>query len=505
MKIQILVIFAFFFTVNAAFSVNFLATPFITPVCSYTMPPAQTQDPTPTPFPTPTGTPSNIVHVPSEYPQIQWAMDVVAEGGEVIVSPGCYKENLNFKGKNLKLRSSDPNNASIVEATIIDGSENSSVVIFSGSENSSTLISGFTITHGFAKRGAGIYGNGTKATISRNIISFNRAYHSDDIFAISIGGAIYQCNGLIEYNIIKNNKAEAIGISFAGAWAEGGGLADCNGVIQYNTITQNSASVALWQQFLSEVAVGGGLWGCHGRIEGNIISKNYVSSSGYLHQYSVVGGEGIYGCNGVIIGNIISENINSSKPSSGVDSCKGSILNNMLYHNNARLCGGSFVNNTVFTTGTCLYDCEGIIKNCILWNIEGKCLDRCSTPSWSCIRMWSGGIGNISLDPLFLDPENGDLHLLPGSTCIDAASLTDMISFDFEGDVRPVNGSEEERGDGSDFDMGADEFGGYTGRQEIINHILGIRKIPFFRCHEADKNNDGIIDVADVFFCINPD
>ena len=32
----------------------------------------------------------------------------------------------------------------------------------------------------------------------------------------------------------------------------------------------------------------------------------------------------------------------------------------------------------------------------------------------------TSSIGNISEDPMFVDPQNGDYHLQPGSPCIDA-------------------------------------------------------------------------------------
>jgi hypothetical protein len=41
----------------------------------------------------------------------------------VIVSPGRYYENINFKGKNIAVTSTAPEDWSVVEATIIDGSQ----------------------------------------------------------------------------------------------------------------------------------------------------------------------------------------------------------------------------------------------------------------------------------------------------------------------------------------------------------------------------------------------
>ena len=67
------------------------------------------------------------------------------------------------------------------------------------------------------------------------------------------------------------------------------------------------------------------------------------------------------------------------------------------------------------------------------------------------------GEGNISADPLLLDPENGDCHLVPGSPCIDAGTndAPGIQETDFEDDPRILDGDN----DGvAIVDMGADEL-----------------------------------------------
>ncbi|MCX7767377.1 MAG: hypothetical protein N2246_11795, partial [Candidatus Sumerlaeia bacterium] len=78
---------------------------------------------------------------------------------------------------------------------------------------------------------------------------------------------------------------------------------------------------------------------------------------------------------------------------------------------------------------------------------------------YSCIQDWTeGGTGNISLNPRLSDPEQGDFHLLADSPCIDAGCFIPGLTTDFEGDARPVDVVSEPRGDGSNYDIGADEF-----------------------------------------------
>jgi len=47
--------------------------------------------------------------------------------------------------------------------------------------------------------------------------------------------------------------------------------------------------------------------------------------------------------------------------------------------------------------------------------------------------------GNISANPLFVAPN--DIHLGPGSPCIDTGTCTGAPTTDFEGDPRPTGAS----------------------------------------------------------------
>jgi parallel beta-helix repeat protein len=94
-----------------------------------------------------------ILYVPSQYSTIQSAIDIALNGDSVVVSPGTYLENIDFKGKAITVRSTDPNNSDIVAGTIIDGSNPpdpnfGSVVLFRSGEDNDSVLAGFTITGG---------------------------------------------------------------------------------------------------------------------------------------------------------------------------------------------------------------------------------------------------------------------------------------------------------------------------------------------------------------------
>jgi hypothetical protein len=210
---------------------------------------------------------------PADFNNIQAAIDDANDGNEVIVSPGVYNENIDFGGKNIVLRSTDPDSPKVVANTVIDGGFRGHTVTFAGTETSACILSGFTITRGrdalhCDALGGGIYGNGTLATIQQNLIYDNRAI-TWCFPADGLGGGLYDCDGVIQYNIIVGNKA--YGSEFLSA---GGGLYGCDGTIRYNVIAGNSAEQ------------GGGLFKCNGEISNCTIYGNF--------------GGGLFWCDGSI-------------------------------------------------------------------------------------------------------------------------------------------------------------------------------------------------------------
>ena len=86
------------------------------------------------------------------------------------------------------------------------------------------------------------------------------------------------------------------------------------------------------------------------------------------------------------------------------------------------------------------------------------------TVTYSDVEAGFDGIGNIELDPLFVDPDNDDYHIAPTSPCIDAADNTAVpegIVVDLDGEDRFVDDPDTVdtgNGDPPIVDMGAYEF-----------------------------------------------
>jgi parallel beta-helix repeat protein len=386
------------------------------------------------------------ISVPTHYPAVQQALFLAFPLETVTVAPGTYYENIHFQGKNLILQSINPLDSEIVETTILDANEIGTVVTFSGAENSSCVLSGFTITRGGF---SGINGNGCEAVIENCKILAN--------FCPSMPG----------------NRG-------------GGGMFNCDGIIQNNIISDNWASEA-----------GGGIERCDGTVRNNIISSN---SCGY-------GGGAISRCNGLITQNIIRGNHGGYGAAIYCDGGRGAMITDCLIADNYgdAIYGGSdgltVTNCTITANGAGIRWTGGklTVTNCILWrnaDSRGKELfisGRRSnvTVSYSNVQGGAGAVtiyddatlnwakGNVALEPRFVRAGYftsdglwiaGDYHLLPDSPCVDAGSDAGVYN-DIEGNVRPFDFPEvDNNGEIPDFDMGAYEA--------IIRTEANVRIVP---------------------------
>ena len=120
-------------------------------------------------------TQADIINVPADQPTIQAGINAASDGDEIIVAPGTYVENINFDGKAITLRSTNPTDPAVVLSTIIDGGGSGTVVTCSSDEESDTVLSGFVITGGNALRGGGMYNEGSRPTVTNCTFSGNTA------------------------------------------------------------------------------------------------------------------------------------------------------------------------------------------------------------------------------------------------------------------------------------------------------------------------------------------
>ncbi len=221
--------------------------------------------------------------VPADYSTIQQAINAADNGDVIVVSPGTYEENIDFKGKDIGLRSADPEDPETVSATIIVGQGNGTVVTMQSGESSNSALEGFTITGGEASRhGGGMIIDGSSPVIRGNIIEENTAQRGAGAFVTNGASPFFDSNTfrrnhatsrhgagiyvadesqvVIENNTFKNHD-DVDGVISIGASSTD----DCNAVISGNIITDNT----------SDYGTGGiSVRGSTAEITDNILERN---------------------------------------------------------------------------------------------------------------------------------------------------------------------------------------------------------------------------------------
>ncbi|MBT3232489.1 MAG: T9SS type A sorting domain-containing protein [Calditrichaeota bacterium] len=134
--------------------------------------------------------------IPDDFQTIQAGIDAAYGGDTILVHPGEYVENLRFNGKNLVVASLflTTNNPAYIDATIIDGGRNGSVVRFSNGENYRAQLTGFTIRNGQHDDGGGIYCRDANPTVDNCLITGNGAnINGAAVFCESGGITLTNC------------------------------------------------------------------------------------------------------------------------------------------------------------------------------------------------------------------------------------------------------------------------------------------------------------------------
>ena len=261
----------------------------------------------------------------SNFHVIQNAIQAANNGDVIEVAEDTYCENVNITSKSFTLRSTNPLDPAVRDATIIDGGANNSVIVYFN--NAGGCLKGFTIQNGNASDGGGIYIHTSSPIIEYNNIITNES---------EMGGGINNAysSSIIRYNKISNN--EATNTSSEGC---GGGIFnyDSDSEIYENEITYNDAD-----------NLGGGIF--VERTDATVIEENIIN-----HNMANYGG-GIYivSCSPTVNKNWIEANDSIIGGGIGIhaynttDSALPVISDNYLYENWAELCGGGIYINQSF-------------------------------------------------------------------------------------------------------------------------------------------------------------
>ena len=167
----------------------------------------------------PQGQPGAIINTrdPNHlYISIQAAIDACNDDDTVIVAPGIYSgdgnRDIDFNGKAITIRSTDPNDPNIIAATIIncDGTmeEPHRGFKFASGEGPNSVVAGLTITNGYGPQepfyistkwhwysaGGAIFCEGSSPTIENCNIIANSATVADGICCLNSSPIISNCS-----------------------------------------------------------------------------------------------------------------------------------------------------------------------------------------------------------------------------------------------------------------------------------------------------------------------
>jgi predicted outer membrane repeat protein len=159
-------------------------------------------------------------------------------------------------------------------------------------------------------------------------------------------------------------------------------------------------------------------------------------------------------------------------------------ITNCTFNGNAAFTGGAmhngdssstvtnctFSDNSASEDGGAMYNyrsSDPVLTNCILWGNGPQEIfnddDSNAIITYSDVQGGWEGVGNIDIDPLFVDPCNGDYHLFEDSPCIDAGDpnyAAGPNETDLDGNPRVVNGR---------VDMGAYELQPLTPAELLLD------------------------------------
>lgn len=381
--------------------------------------------------------------VPSQYSTIQAAIDDCNNGDVVIAESNIYtgtgNRDIDFNGKAITVRSTDPNDPNIVAATVIDCEGSGRGFYFHSGEGPNSILSGLTIKRGKVTDrpgvGGGIYCSGSSPTIEKCVITDNHVYGTNGYFSNKHGGDA--CGGGMYFS---SSSTAVIRCTFNSNTSEGGKGYNSTVNFSYSSDGGNGAGGGMYCESNSAVTVRNCIFQGNRTCGGDGGDGAFIELPPdlFIIVYPGNGGDGYGG------GVYCSED-------SPLQIIGCSMYANEAVRGNRGSGGGG--SNGISRGGGVYGNAE--VENCIVWAntaISSPQIYGDPVVSYSDVEDGFSGEGNIDADPCFIDPAGGDYHLLFDSPCVgegDPNYEPVPRETDIDGDSRIIDGR---------IDIGADEF-----------------------------------------------
>lgn len=438
---------------------------------------------------------------------IQAAINSATGGDELIINPGTYtgsgNRNLIVTGKHLTIRSSAPEDPTVVAATIIDCQGSAGAITFSEASASGSVLAGLTMQNGQRTQGGAVYIINCEVEIAHCRFLNNTARAGGALSLMS--ATLTLTDSQLEGNTAANDTGGTGGaldstysdVTVTGcefldntAYAYASAVISKGGAIRHNrgnlhisrcTIEGNTATGDLYCH--GNPTGGGAYIALDAGDELSMTDCTVRNNSATIPPSTVFGlGGGVYvagdntGVSATLSNCVISGNVAG-------DLAGGIGLEVPATLRNCTVCSNSCLRSTGIGGGVVLYDTvQGNLINCVLWansspsgpqlavgangltptanvtycDVQGGAsavyVEPGATLTWSA--------GNINANPLFVDSGNGDYHLGAMSPCVDAATCTGAPAFDRDGQPRWDDPAHGNTGAGSMpyFEIGAYEL-----------------------------------------------
>lgn len=409
----------------------------------------------------PTAAAADIVVTPGQ--SIQAAILLAANGDRILIQPGTYfQHSIDLKGKALQLIG-----VGGAAVTILDGGNAAAPNLICHAETEVPIrVEGLTLRNCLVGIRAFVPG---VLTVSGCVLE-DHHYLGMQGSSFEAGHGIYiqgvGLSSVIVDSVIRNNEGSGVrgpidvtrclitgnqdtGVYFPRALREcritnnhgvnGGGVI----LSQNYALTTESQTIDRCEISSNHAVNGGGVWG--GAQFGMMIKNCRIVGNSASNQ-----GGGVYFN--------VDNNLEFWSAFALVRDC-------VIAGNSAGQGGGAYLavfGNTIPTSGTAtierctvsgntpdglrLWCIKRVIKNSIFWNQPNALpITTNATVTYTDFQGGFPGVGNVDVDPQFVDAASGDYHLRSTSPLIDAGTGT--VELDFEGDV--VSGP---------IDIGADQI-----------------------------------------------